>query len=124
MSADSNEFGSNSARSNPRARMSLVIRVQLPRPDGFSWLHTLSTNGADVKRLATHGRTSSVILAFGKCSRIAFIAGMASTASLTQLGLRIRIFSISMFAEELQFETACERERSERGGRSHAILNC
>src|SRR5262245_56073741 len=119
MSADSNEFGSNSARSNPRARMSRVIRVQLPRPDGFSWLHTLSTNGADVKRPATHGRTSSVISASGKCSRTTFIAGMASTASPTQLGPRIRIFSISIFAADLQFETACER-----GGRAHAILNC
>src|SRR5262245_58534400 len=96
MSADSNEFGSNSARSNLRSRMPRVIRVQLARPDGCSWLHTLSMNGADVKRPATHGRTSSVISAAGKCSRTAFIAGMARTASPTQLGPRIRIFSGSI----------------------------
>src|SRR5262245_14749142 len=93
MSADSKEFGNNNARSNPRPRMSRVIRVQLDRLDGFSSLQSLSINGADVKSPATHGRTSSVISASGKCSRTAFIAGIERTASPTQLGPRIRILS-------------------------------
>src|SRR6185436_16477201 len=100
INADSNELGSSNARSNSRLRMFRVIRFQAPRLDGFASLHTLSTNGADVNKPATHGRTSSVISAFGNLSRMAFIAGMASTASPTQFGPRIRIFLTSIRARQ------------------------
>src|SRR5207237_8533478 len=92
MRADSKEFGSNNARSNSNARMSRVIRVQSPSLVGLASVQTLSMNGADVNSPATHGRTSSVISAFGKFDRTAFNAGIASTASPTQFGPRIRIF--------------------------------
>src|SRR5215471_8659489 len=92
MSADSKEFGNSRARSNPRARIHREMRVQSPRLEGFGSLQTLSTKGAAVNRPATHGRTRTVISASGNCSRTAFMAGMARTASPTQLGPRMRIF--------------------------------
>src|SRR5262245_21820849 len=92
MRADSKEFGSRSATSNSNARMSRVILVQSPSLVGFASVQTLSMNGAEVNSPATHGRTSSVISALGKFDRTAFNAGIASTASPTQFGPRIRIF--------------------------------
>src|SRR5215813_5733807 len=129
MSADSNEFGSNSARSNPRARMSRVIRVQLPRPDGFSWLHTLSTNGADVKRPATHGRTSSVISASGNVRAPLSLQGWQARRRqpswVRELGsflfpcLQKNSNSKRRVTDPLPPSARCEQ--SGRGGRSHAI---
>src|SRR5438874_1231359 len=92
INADSKEFGSNRARSNPPDRIARAIRVQSESRDGLGSLQTLSIKDADVKRPATHGRTSRVISASEKRFRTAFIAGTASTASPTQLGPRIRIF--------------------------------
>src|SRR5689334_397410 len=90
--ADSNEFGSNRPRSNPLDRIAFAIRVQSASRAGLGSLQTLSINGAEVNNPATHGRTRSVISASEKQLRIAFIAGIASTESPTQLGPRMRIF--------------------------------
>ena len=114
MSADSNEFGSNSARLNARARMFRAMRDQSASPDGFSSLQTLSTNGAAVNKPATHGRTSSVISDCGKRSRTAFIAGIASTASPTQFGPRIRIFSTSIKNQDRRSQTAATAIQDKR----------
>src|SRR5262245_10991081 len=95
--ADSNELGKSTARSKWRSRIARVIRDQSAIDDGRCSLQTWSMNGADVNSPATHGRTSRVIFAPWKCSRTAFIAGIAKTESPTQLGPRISLLSICMF---------------------------
>ena len=59
-------------------------------------------NGAALKTPATQGRTSNVISASGNLARTAFIAGIASTESPTQLGPRIRIFFKGIREDQFQ----------------------
>src|SRR5437867_8719792 len=93
------------------------MQIQSERPDVFSSLQSLSMKGADVNSPATHGRTNSVISACGKCSRTAFIAGIASTASPTQFGPRIRIFSGCIASAKLCFAPGSGARKLARGTR-------
>src|SRR5437867_610421 len=93
IAADSNELGKSTAISNRFARIPLAIRNHPPRLEGSGSTQARSIKGAEVNNPATHGRTSNVISASGNFARIAFIAGIARTASPTQFGPRSKIFT-------------------------------
>src|SRR6188508_335460 len=92
IAADSKEFGNRRAMSKRFLRMLAVMRIQSPIPAGRGSVQRRLMNGAALKTPATHGRTSNVISASGNLARTAFIAGIASIESPTQLGPRMRIF--------------------------------